>query len=317
MKRISKSTLKLWRKQARENKIGRESRGRKACPAFETALLSELLYVASVHALDGKEGPAEVRVKANAMFSYALIQSTARELQSTPTWKEHKRVRRLKFTNFWVRRFLRRNCFTRRRISTVIKRIPSDEEVKQTMQDIQEVQKQYNIAAEYVVNLDETGIFYGAAPKYIFEAHGARSGEIPDHDEKSRFTVELAAAGDGNILPYFIVIKCSVPSGSNPYDFGSMRVIHNLHAEPAFNVSAGWSLKKWEGFKTTRRKKNGQPVQQEEEFEHVRWYLQHVDGHVITCQPKAWMDTGGFAMYIETVLAPWWQKKQTSWTDGT
>ena len=50
------------------------------------------------------------------------------------------------------------------------------------------------------------------------------------------------------------------------------------------------------------------------QFEHVRWYLQHVDGHVITCQPKAWMDTGGFAMYIETVLAPWWQKQQTSWT---
>jgi hypothetical protein len=39
-----------------------------------------------------------------------------------------------------------------------------------------------------------------------------------------------------------------------------------------------------------------------------------VDGHVITCQPKAWMDTGGFAMYIQTVLAPWWQKQQTSWT---
>ena len=91
MQRISKSTLKLWRKQDSEQKLGRESRGRKPCPAFETALLSELLYVSSVHASDGKEGPAEVRVKANAMFSYALIQSTARELQSTPTWKEHKR----------------------------------------------------------------------------------------------------------------------------------------------------------------------------------------------------------------------------------
>jgi hypothetical protein len=45
MKRTSKSTLKLWRKQAREKVLGRESRGRKACPAFETALLSELLYV--------------------------------------------------------------------------------------------------------------------------------------------------------------------------------------------------------------------------------------------------------------------------------
>jgi hypothetical protein len=58
----------------------------------------------------------------------------------------------------------------------------------------------------------------------------------------------------------------------------------------------------------------GQPVQQAEEFEHVRWYLHHEDGHVITCQPQAWMDTGGFAMYIQTVWAPWWQKKQTSWT---
>ena len=26
------------------------------------------------------------------------------------------------------------------------------------------------------------------------------------------------------------------------------------------------------------------------------------------------MDTGGFAMYIETVLSPWWMKEQTSWT---
>jgi hypothetical protein len=27
------------------------------------------------------------------------------------------------------------------------------------------------------------------------------------------------------------------------------------------------------------------------------------------------MDTGGFAMYIETVLSPWWLNEQTSWTD--
>ena len=29
---------------------------------------------------------------------------------------------------------------------------------------------------------------------------------------------------------------------------------------------------------------------------------------------KAWMDTGGFARYIETVLAPWWTKQLTSLT---
>ena len=34
-------------------------------------------------------------------------------------------------------------------------------------------------------------------------------------DDKSRFTVELAATGDGKMLPYFIVIKCSAPSGAS------------------------------------------------------------------------------------------------------
>ena len=32
----------------------------------------------------------------------------------------------------------------------------------------------------------------------------------------------------------------------------------------------------------------------------------------ITCQPKAWMDTGGFAMYIDTVLGPRWQPQKNS-----
>ena len=84
------------------------------------------MYVKSMHASDGKEGPAEVRVQVNAMFSYDLIRSTALELQSSPSWKDDKKVQRLKFTNTWIRCFLRRNCFTRRRISTVLKSMPSD-----------------------------------------------------------------------------------------------------------------------------------------------------------------------------------------------
>ena len=67
------------------------------------------------------------------------------------------------------------------------------------------------------------------------------------------------------------------------------------------------------GFKTILRTK-GIPVQPVQELEHSRWYLQHKDGHVVTCQPKAWMDTGGFAMYTDTVLSPWWEKHKTSWS---
>ena len=75
-KRISESTLRLWRRQANKQGLGRESRGRKPTnSAFESALVSELLYVECVNASDGNEGPAEVRVHANAMFSYDLIRS--------------------------------------------------------------------------------------------------------------------------------------------------------------------------------------------------------------------------------------------------
>ena len=123
-------------------------------------------------------------------------------------------------------------------------------------------------------------------------------------DDKSRFTVELAATGDGKMLPYFIVIKCSAPSGAsaNPYDLSGMRVIQNLHKEPFFSEREGWTLKKWEGFQSMKRKTGGKAVEHLEWVPHLRLYLQHRDSHVITCQPKAWMDAAGFAMYIDTVL---------------
>ena len=92
-KRISESTLKLWRRQAHKNNLGAETRGRKpSSPAFETALLSELLYLQCVHASEGDNGPAEVRVHANAMFSYSLIRAAAKDLQSRPTWQADKKV---------------------------------------------------------------------------------------------------------------------------------------------------------------------------------------------------------------------------------
>ena len=153
--RISESTFKLWRAQAHNKNLGGETRGRKpSSPAFETALLSELLYLQCVHASEGDNGPAEVRVHANAMFSYSLIRAAAKDLQSRPTWQADKKVNRLGYC--WIRNFLRRNCFTRRRISTVIKDTPSDADVQRTMQQIHEAQRTYGIAAQWVVNLDET-----------------------------------------------------------------------------------------------------------------------------------------------------------------
>jgi len=50
------------------------------------------------------------------------------------------------------------------------------------------------------------------------------------------------------------------------------------------------------------------PVEPQQSLPHARWYdvpIQQKDRHVVTCQPKAWMDTGGFTVYIDLVLGPW------------
>ena len=309
---ISMSSLQRWITKSKVDPSMSETRGRKVNEEFEIALLAQLIYVSATHA-EGEPGPTTMHVNANAMFSYAVVQAEAQTLQKQDRWVQDQSVQELRFTNAWITRFMKRNCFKRLRVTTAHKKIPTQEEVRKIMQVIQQAQVEFNIDARWVLNLDEIGIFYGMAPQYIFAVDGARSGEVPAGDEKSRFTVELAATGDGNILPAFLIIKCSVPSGDNPCDLSSMRVIHNLHAQTAFNEKAGWTLKKWEGFKTIKRKKGGIPLEPRQEVEHSRWYLQHEDGRVVTCQPKAWMDTGGFAMYTDTVLVPWWEKQKTSW----
>ena len=99
------------------------------------------------------------------------------------------------------------------------------------------------------MNLDESAIFWGSTPKHIFAQDGALRGEVGEHDEKSRFTVELALTGDCSVLPCFIVIKCSKPSGSNPFDYSNIRVLRDLHKEPPFSEGAGVAgrkLKEWE-----------------------------------------------------------------------
>jgi len=311
--RVSKKTLKHWRHLAQQNGgVVLETRGKKRAEDFEIALLSELVYVASAPPPGDTAGTATMLVAANAMFTYDLIGEKARRLQESVAWRDHPTAKKLKFSDKWIRAFLQRHAFKKRRITTVHKRMPNEAEVRAAMEEIARVQQEHKIQPGFVVNLDESGIFWGAAPKHLFAQDGARTGEVGDHDEKSRFTVELAATGEGSVLPYFIVIKCSPPSGSNPFDYSNMRVLHNLHKEPAFSERAGWKLKQWNSYTTMRRTKQGEVTNPPETVSHFRFYLEHQDGHVITCQPKAWMDMSGFAMYADTLLIKWWQKQKES-----
>jgi hypothetical protein len=82
MQRIRKSTLKLWRKQDSEQKLGRESQGRKPCPVEcsvnSVAFLAVFCVVqASNRAVNGVFSPPFplffVKKKRGALICFAII----------------------------------------------------------------------------------------------------------------------------------------------------------------------------------------------------------------------------------------------------
>ena len=174
-KKIDRRTLKDWIKHSEKDPSMAETRGRKVNHAFEKALLSRLIYV-STTTPDGESGTASMRVEANAMFSYDIIKTEAIRVQKEELWARQEEVQKLTFSPPWISSFLARNSFKRRRITTVHKKLPSQEEVRKEMDSIAQAQRDFNIGSRWVVNLDESAIFYGMAPKSIFVPEGAARG---------------------------------------------------------------------------------------------------------------------------------------------
>ena len=161
---------------------------------------------------------------------------------------------------------------------------------------IQQVIESKSLSANDVINADETGINRGLNPTHAYIPDGAERAAAPASDEKARFTSMEAGTAAGNMLPQFEIIECNVVGA----DLSSVRVINTLHQQPAFSVAEGWELKEWRRTLTL--------VHKNEEFteEHVRPYLlQRSTGNVVTAQHKAWMDTPGMVMWVDTVLGPW------------
>ena len=107
-------------------------------------------------------------------------------------------------------------------------------------------------------------------------------------------------------MPSFHIIKCS--TAKDEPDLTRTRVIQNLHTQPGFTAADGYTLSVWEKQMTLTKQVRKQPVQYSITFR--RPYLQHKDKlTLITCQHRAWMDTGGVAMWAELLMGPYLQKK--------
>ena len=257
--------------------------GRPVSAAFEAQVLALLV-------LEGRE-----RV-VNVAYSYEVVRIAARTVQAGLKWAGHPLVSRLAFSNMWVRGWLRRAGLRRRRVTCVEKAVPSAAAIEARMRAIQERIVAGGYELRDVRSADETGVWFGAAPRYQYVGAGVRRGSAPPSDDRARFTAHLNGSADGTMHPPFIIVRCSAAGR----DLSGTRVLQGLRDVHGFDEVAGWSLREWRRELTTHER-GGKAVT----AEHVRPYLMHLpSGAVITLNATAWMRTPEMCMWADTQLAP-------------
>ena len=119
------------------------------------------------------------------------------------------------FTPHWLHSFLHRHWMRRKRVTaaTKVNRLNAIE-MQHAMKKMQNTIEENKIPPKFTLSSDETGVFYGQGPKYQWVPVGWTAGgtlATLDHgDLKNRFTDCLTGNGEGDLLPSFKVIHCSV-----------------------------------------------------------------------------------------------------------
>lgn len=232
--------------------------------------------------------------RVNVAYGYAVIRLAARAAQALPQWRAHPRVAGLSLSDKWVCGWLRRAGLLRRRVTSVEKVPPHCG--GRAMLEIQARIVAGGFAPCDVRSADETGVWYGAAPKNQYVGAGVRRGSAPPCNDRARFTAHLNGAADGTMHAPFFTVRCAA---TGP-DLSGTRVLQGLRDAGGFGAAAGWSLREWRRVLTTRDRA-GKPVT----AEHVRPYLVHSpSGAVVTLNATAWMRTPEMCMWADVQLAP-------------
>ena len=261
--------------------------------AFNKAVLSFLMFT-SVEKIDSSE---RLRVEANIAYGYSIIRAAAQKAQKLPQFANDTDIQKKSFSNNWIKTFLKAVNCRRRRTTTTEKTLPPIEEVQNHMLQIQQELDDYE--EDEIISSDETGVFYGAQPLNQYVPDDARRGVAPPSDEKARITAMLWGSAK-KMGPVFLIIKCSAKG----YDLTGTRVLTLLHSVDGFKTSDGWSLHTW--CATIKLNVKKQLVETPVAIP----YLLHEDGHVVTIQNRAWMDTIRLCMWIDVQLGPYFAKKR-------
>lgn len=245
-------------------------------------------------------------VVANVAYSYEIIRLAATTTMMLDPWASDAKLQKLKFSNKWIKGFLRRATLRRRRNTNSVKEVPSPEVVAARMKEIQAVIEKGPVGGQPVgqsqkyedddvTSADETASHYAVKPLSQYVPRGTQRGASPAFDDKARFTSMFFGDGKGKMQARFHIIKCTVHGA----DLRSSTVISALHKKDGFRAVDGWTLKLWER-ELTLKVKNVETT-----LRYHRPYIVHTDGTVITTQHKAWMDSVGMCMWADLVIGPW------------
>jgi hypothetical protein len=293
---IDRPQLSKWKSLVLKE---REKPGRKVNLDFEKDVLSRLLFAV----MDDIKDKGHARVIANVAYSYAIIREAGRDAAASQRWKGDADIAKRKFADQWVFNFLERMRLSFKKVTAVDKKRPSDDEVRAIMKAIQQQITEGSYTLDEIHSADETGVFYAVGPKGQAVPEGADRASAAGADSKVRFTVMMSGSASGKMMPPFTIIKCSVKG----YDLSSTTVIQSLHHQLGFRAVDGWSLRQWSRTLTLTDKKGAAltAVCKRPYLLYVGHQHPHWRGAVITCQHRAWMDTPGLAMYMDTLVQPW------------
>jgi DDE superfamily endonuclease len=228
-------------------------------------------------------------------YSYAIIVSAATDVQEMEKWENNEKINNLKFSNKWVKAFLKRGGLSRRKITREDKLVPDDDVVTNTLRIGQELYTAHSHNPSTCWNFDETAFTWAIGPSYMYcPGNQQRATNIGISNDKVRITAVIAVNALGEFAPLMLIVKHSASSELKPDQTG-MLVIPNLHKKPGFKVDDGWELRLWQKSLTI----NGVTADHK-----VRYLLHTETGHVITSQCKAWNDTVRMVLWFEIVMLP-------------
>jgi hypothetical protein len=244
---------------------------------FEEEVRSLLLYNQLTTFANG----ASYSTLCSIAFSFNVIESAAKQLQQSDTWKGVKDIAKLGFSNGWIARFLHRQKLTKRVITSKVS-VPESMDITNIHKSIEDNE----FGEEEVFNADETGIQISLKANSCYLPVNERRAYTEDHDCKLQFTLMVTCSSTGKLMPGFYILKNSC-AGT---DHSKSTTLKNLKGK--INNGEMWSLGNWS--------------RNIEGLDHKRIYLiNKVSKTVIVTNPTAWMDKVTLVQYLNLVVQPY------------